>query len=101
MASLSRFGVVKSKPIVGGFNVFRDSFNSLCEGLGVSTSVDRLQHIDHGNAASDDAWDRYQGALQSELHMWYGVESDLTAWHALCHAIGVEPLLKTCEHASR
>jgi hypothetical protein len=29
--------------------------------------------------------------------MWYGVENDLTAWYALCRAIGVEPLPKTCE----
>jgi hypothetical protein len=29
--------------------------------------------------------------------MWYGAENDLTAWHALCRAIGVEPLPKTCE----
>jgi hypothetical protein len=28
--------------------------------------------------------------------MWYGAENDLTAWHALCRAIGVEPLPKTC-----
>jgi uncharacterized protein YlaI len=50
-----------------------------------------------GSPASDDAWNRYQDALQSELHMWYGAENDLTAWHALCRAIGVEPLPKTCE----
>jgi uncharacterized protein YlaI len=50
-----------------------------------------------GSAASDDAWNRYQDALQSELHMWYGAENNLTAWHALCRAIGVEPLPKTCE----
>jgi hypothetical protein len=50
-----------------------------------------------GSAASDDAWNRYQDALQSELHMWYGAENDLTAWHALCRAIGIEPLPKTCE----
>lgn len=47
MASLSRSEVIRSKPIADGLNVFRDSFNSLCEGLGVSTSVDGLQHIDH------------------------------------------------------
>jgi hypothetical protein len=29
--------------------------------------------------------------------MWYGAENDLTAWHVLCRAIGVEPLPKTCE----
>ena len=50
-----------------------------------------------GSAVSDNAWNRYQDALQSELHMWYGAENDLTAWHALCRAIGVEPLPKTCE----
>jgi len=50
-----------------------------------------------GNAIADSAWDKYQQALESELHMWYGAESDLTAWHALCHVIGVEPLPKTCE----
>ncbi len=27
----------------------------------------------------------------------YGAEDDLTAWHVLCRAIGVEPLPKTCE----
>jgi hypothetical protein len=50
-----------------------------------------------GSAASDDAWNKYQDALQSELHMWYGAEDDLTACHALCRAIGVKPLPKTCE----
>lgn len=50
-----------------------------------------------GDIESKNAWDRYQNALQSELHMWYGAEDDLTAWHALCRAIGVEPLPKTCE----
>jgi hypothetical protein len=29
--------------------------------------------------------------------MWYGLENDLTAWYTLYRAIGVEPLLKTCE----
>ena len=29
--------------------------------------------------------------------MWYGTKNDLTAWHALCRAIGVEPLPQTCE----
>jgi hypothetical protein len=24
--------------------------------------------------------------------MWYGVEDGLTAWHAICHVIGVDPL---------
>ncbi|KAG9227929.1 hypothetical protein BJ875DRAFT_35716 [Amylocarpus encephaloides] len=65
-----------------------------------ATSYANLQRQEgwcRGSAASNDAWNRYQDALQSELHMWYGAENDLTAWHALCRAIGVEPLPKTCE----
>ena len=47
MASLSILEVIRSKPIGDGLNVFRDSFNSLCKDLGVSSSVDVLQHIAH------------------------------------------------------
>lgn len=47
MANLSRSEVIRSKPIGNGLNVFRDSFKSLCEELGISTSVDWLQHIGH------------------------------------------------------
>ncbi|KAJ0163700.1 Zinc finger protein [Colletotrichum tanaceti] len=50
---------------------------------------------------STDAWDRYQHALEMELHMWYGPEDDLTAWHALCRAIGIEPLPETCEQCEK
>jgi uncharacterized protein YlaI len=60
------------------------------------TNLRRQKGWRRGSAASD-AWNRYQDALQSELHMWYGAENDLTAWHALCRAIGVEPLPRTCE----
>lgn len=49
------------------------------------------------DAASGDAWNRYQDALESELRIWYGAENDLAAWHALCRALGVEPLPQTCE----
>ncbi|KFY74523.1 hypothetical protein V499_05456 [Pseudogymnoascus sp. VKM F-103] len=72
--------------------------------LSPATSYAKLQRHEgwhRGNAASEDAWDRYQGALQNELHMWYGAESDLTAWHALCRAIGVKPLPKTCEQCEQ
>ncbi|KAH8647544.1 hypothetical protein BGZ60DRAFT_474435 [Tricladium varicosporioides] len=68
--------------------------------LSLATSYIKLQRHEgwrRGSPASDDAWNRYQDALQSELHMWYGAENNLTAWHALCRAIGVEPLPKTCE----
>ena len=30
------------------------------------------------------------------MRKWYGAENDLTAWHALCRAIGIEPLPTTC-----
>ncbi|KAF1809571.1 hypothetical protein P152DRAFT_153006 [Eremomyces bilateralis CBS 781.70] len=51
--------------------------------------------------ASNDAWRRYQDALEGELRMWYGAEDDLTAWHALCRAIGIEPLPRTCGQCER
>ena len=44
-----------------------------------------------------EGWRRYQEALESELRMWYGVEDDSTAWHALCRAVGIEPPPRTCE----
>lgn len=50
----------------------------------------------HGDLASADAWDRYQDALEGELRMWFGAEDDLTAWHALCRAVGIHPLPETC-----
>ena len=65
-----------------------------------ATSYANLQRQEgwrRNSAASDGAWNRYQDALQSELHLWYGTENDLTAWHALCRAIGVDPLPKTCK----
>jgi hypothetical protein len=65
-----------------------------------ATSYARLQahkRWRRGDAASDDAWDRYQHALEGELHLWFGNEDDLAAWHALCHAIGVEPPPQTCD----
>ncbi|OBT81185.1 hypothetical protein VE02_10127 [Pseudogymnoascus sp. 03VT05] len=46
MAS-TRSEIIKSKPIGDGLNGFRDSFNSLCKELGISSSVDGLQHIRH------------------------------------------------------
>ncbi|TVY13032.1 hypothetical protein LARI1_G009054 [Lachnellula arida] len=47
--------------------------------------------------SKDGACASHQDALQSELDKWYSAEDDLTAWHALCRAIGVEPLPQTCE----
>jgi len=61
------------------------------------TNLRRHEGWSRGSAIADDAWDSYQYALENELHMWYGAENDLTTWHTLCRAIGVEPLPKTCE----
>jgi uncharacterized protein YlaI len=72
--------------------------------LPLATSYANLKRQEgwrRNSAASDDAWNRYQDALQSELYLWYGAENDLTAWHALCRAIGVDPLPKTCEQCEK
>ncbi|UKZ83817.1 hypothetical protein TrVFT333_011630 [Trichoderma virens FT-333] len=40
----------------------------------------------------DDAWAQYQRALVREVEMWFGDETDLTAWRTLCKAVGkVDP----------
>lgn len=59
-----------------------------------STSYDLLRkhqgwHDD--NFALVETWFGYQLALVDELHLWFGQEDDLTAWHALSRAIGVSP----------
>ena len=69
-----------------------------------ATSYARLRAHEgwqRGEAASADAWDRYQDALEDELRLWYGEEDDLAAWHALCHAIGVEPPPQTCDQCEQ
>ncbi|KAK7428819.1 hypothetical protein QQZ08_004589 [Neonectria magnoliae] len=69
-------------------------------GLPPATSYAQLRQHEgwhRKDTKSDQAWIRYQDALQGELRLWYGEEHDLTAWHALCRAIGIEPLPKTCE----
>lgn len=68
-------------------------------GLPPATSYANLRRHEgwrRNDRASADAWDRYQDALQAELRKWYGAENDITAWHALCRAIGVDPLPQTC-----
>ncbi|EHA48119.1 hypothetical protein MGG_10764 [Pyricularia oryzae 70-15] len=61
----------------------------------------RHQGWRRGDADSDNAWDRYQAALECELRMWYDSGNSLAAWHALCRAIGVDPLPQTCEMCER
>lgn len=69
-----------------------------------ATSYARLQAHQgwrRRDAASADAWDRYQHALEEELRLWFGDEDDLAAWHALCHAIGIEPPPQTCDRCEQ
>jgi hypothetical protein len=56
----------------------------------------RHERWGRSDEAAEDAWNRYQDALEGELRKWYGAENDITAWHALCRAIGVEPLPQVC-----
>lgn len=83
-------------------DVFFQSFSTFDydPSLPPATSYAKLRRHEgwqSGDTASEDAWNRYQHALESELHMWYGAEDDITAWHALCRAIGIEPLPRTCK----
>lgn len=64
-------------------------------------SLQKQEGWRRGDTVSNDAWDRYQDALESELNMWFGTEDNLTAWHALCRAIGIEPLPKTCRKCEK
>ncbi|VUC22459.1 unnamed protein product [Clonostachys rosea] len=51
---------------------------------------------ERGDPEGEEAWERYQAALAAELETWFGAEDDLTAWHSLCRAIGIEPPPQTC-----
>jgi len=84
-------------------DVFFYSFRSFKyePSLSPATSYRKLQALQdwrRGDAASENAWCRYQNALQGELQMWCGAEDNITACHALCRAIGIgDPLPVTCE----
>lgn len=43
---------------------------------------------------------KYQDALEDEVRLWFGSKSDLASWHALCRAVGIEPLPQS-RHAAR
>lgn len=65
-----------------------------------STSYNRLlKH--HGwqekSLECKEAWELYQDALREEFHLWFGLDDDLDAWHALCRAVGLDPPPGTCE----
>jgi uncharacterized Zn-finger protein len=93
----SRFHETAQTPL----DIFFGSFRSFDydPSLPPATSYAYLRRQEgwqRGDTAAKDAWDRYQEALEGELRMWYGEENDLTAWHALCRAIGIDPLPQTC-----
>jgi len=79
----------------GSFPAF--SYNSSLPPAASYATLRRHKGWRREDPESKDAWNRYQDALANELRKWYGAENDLTAWHALCRAIGIEPLPRTCE----
>lgn len=42
------------------------------------------------SAEGESAWRRYREALVAEVRIWFGSEDDLSAWHTLCRAIGIQ-----------
>jgi hypothetical protein len=54
----------------------------------------------NGDHESKEAWNQYQDALQEEFQLWYSAENDLDVWHALCRAIRIQPLPRTCEECA-
>lgn len=63
--------------------------------------LQRHQKWRRESAESQEAWDRYQTALKEEFKLWFGAEDDLGAWHALCRAIGIEPLPASCKECEK
>ncbi|PGH28254.1 hypothetical protein AJ80_00145 [Polytolypa hystricis UAMH7299] len=66
--------------------------------------LQRFKGWQRGEAASKKGWKRYQAALKNEVELWFGSEDDIGAWHALCRAIGIDPLPPTrrkCKQAVR
>jgi len=99
---------INSRPIHRSTPVdrFFESFTSIpydpC--LPPSTSYKNLEkHLkpSRGTPKSKEIWDRYQKALRAEFDLWYGADDDLTAWHAFCRAIGINPLPETCKNCEK
>lgn len=61
----------------------------------------RHQRWKRGSPESEEGWDGYQKALKEEFQLWYGAEDDIGAWHALCRAIQIKPLPKTCHECEK
>jgi hypothetical protein len=47
MANPSSSEIIKNKPIGEGLSLFRNSFNSICKSLGLSSSLDAVYKIDN------------------------------------------------------
>ena len=54
-----------------------------------------------GDPDDIQAWIEYQSALEEEVRLWFGAEDDLSAWHSICRAIGIEPLPATCAQSKK
>lgn len=58
----------------------------------------RHQRWTRSSPESEEGWNHYQKALKEEFQLWYGAED---AWHALCRAIQIKPLPKTCQECEK
>ncbi|KAF2811520.1 uncharacterized protein BDZ99DRAFT_413999 [Mytilinidion resinicola] len=100
--SFTTYGLTEEDPI----DRFFESFSSFKydSSLPPSTSYKHLQkHLNWlpGSPESNEIWETYQSALRQEFDLWYGAEDDLTAWHSLCRAIGINPLPTTCKRCKK
>jgi hypothetical protein len=57
----------------------------------------RQQRWPKGSREGNEAWSRYQRALEDEVRVWFGKEDDLNSWHTLCRAIGIAEPPQTAE----
>ncbi|KAL4779037.1 hypothetical protein BJX76DRAFT_365640 [Aspergillus varians] len=65
------------------------------------SSLQRLYGWRKNTDDSSRAWARFQVALDQEFSLWFGSEDDLAAWHALCRAVRIEPLPRTCQECEK
>jgi hypothetical protein len=106
-----RSGPSIEAPKVGAIDLFFRSFPSFPYDARKSLDVSfkklmaGLKKWHTWNRKYPDTWDdykkevhdKYQMALTHEFNLWFGTEDDIESWHALCRAVGIQPLPLTCE----
>ncbi|CAK7244402.1 MAG: hypothetical protein STHCBS139747_005940 [Sporothrix thermara] len=58
-----------------------------------ATSFRKLRHFYGWRKRSDEdveAWEDYQHALMDEVRLWFGTTENLSSWHQLCRAVGIQ-----------